>query len=236
MVGSFCNVCILRLPLGEGVVMGHSHCMNCKKELKWWELIPIFSWLCLRGRCSNCQHPISIQYLLIELCNGVLWGVVCSVYGYSIDAVLGCFLLSTLLIISVIDARTKEIPLQTTIFIFFLGLTRFMINIGDWKNHLFGFIGVAGVLLIFFFLSGGSAIGGGDVKLMAGSGLFLGLYPTIFAFFLGCIVASIIHIIRMRFYGASRELALGPYLAIGITVSFLWGTPVIEWYTSRLGL
>ncbi len=235
MVGSFCNVCILRIPLGEGVVMGHSHCMNCEKELKWWELIPLFSWIFLRGKCSKCKHPISVQYPLIEFANGVLWGVVCYVYGYSVDTALGCLLLSALLVLSVIDARTKEIPPQTTIFIFFLGVVRFVINIENWQDHLLGLVGVAGVLLILLLISGGSAIGGGDVKLMAGCGLFLGLTPTIFAFLLGCIIASVIHVIRMRCFGAGRELALGPYLAVGVCIAFLWGETIISWYFTRLG-
>ncbi len=236
IIGSFCNVCILRIPLGEGVVMGHSHCMNCNKELKWWELFPLFSWIFLRGKCSKCKHPISVQYPLVEFTNGVLWGVVCYVYGYSIDTVLGCLLMSALLVLSVIDARTKEIPPQTTIFIFILGVVRFVINLDAWQSHLLGFVGVAGVLLILLFLSGGSAIGGGDVKLMAGCGLFLGLTSTVFAFLLGCIIASVIHVIRMRFFGAGRQLAMGPYLATGVAIAFLWGEQIISWYLGRLGI
>jgi len=93
---------------------------------------------------------------------------------------------------------------------------------------------VGGFLFLLLLLSGGSAIGGGDVKLMAGSGLLLGLPLNLFAFFSGCIIGSVIHIIRMKFFGAGRDLAMGPYLAIGIVIAFLWGESLIHWYLGML--
>ena len=91
-------------------------------------------------------------------------------------------------------------------------------------------LSIGGFLLVLLILSGGSAIGGGDVKLMAGSGLFLGLKLNILAFLLGCIIGSFIHIIRMKFFNAGRELAMGPYLAVGIMLAFLFGNSIIDWY------
>lgn len=230
-VGSFLNVCILRIPAHESIVTGPSHCMSCGKRLKWWELIPLFSWLALRGRCSGCSSPISPQYPLIEAANGVLWVLVYHRFGFTPDTVLACLLVSVLLVASVIDARTREIPPGTTIFVAVLGLLRTLLHPADWLSHLLGLAVVGGVLLLLFFLSGGAAIGGGDVKLMAGTGLFLGLRLNLTAFLLGCVLGSVIHLWRMKFRGAGRDLAMGPYLSAGVAIALLWGDGLWRWYT-----
>ena len=229
-VGSFLNVCILRIPAGESIVTGPSHCMTCGKRLNWWELIPLFSWLALRGRCSGCSSPISPQYPLIEAANGVLWVLVYHRFGFTPDTVLACLLVSVLLVASVIDARTREIPPGTTIFVAVLGLLRTLLHPADWLSHLLGLAVVGGVLLLLFFLSGGAAIGGGDVKLMAGTGLFLGLRLNLTAFLLGCVLGSVIHLWRMKFRGAGRDLAMGPYLSAGVAIALLWGDALWRWY------
>ncbi|MFI3237947.1 MAG: prepilin peptidase [Lachnospiraceae bacterium] len=234
VVGSFLNVCILRIPKGESIVTTPSHCFTCKKPLRWWELIPVFSWLCLRGKCARCKTKISPQYPIIEATNCLLWLLVYYIHGMTLDTILGCLLTSALLVLSVIDARTREIPIQLSAFVAILGLIRFLLHIENWQSHLLGLLVVAGFLYLLLVLSHGAAIGGGDVKLMAGSGLYLGLTPNLLAFFLGCTVGSIIHIIRMRFFGAARDLAMGPYLAVGIFISMLIGDDLINWYISLL--
>lgn len=234
IVGSFLNVCILRIPAGESIVTNSSHCMSCGKKLHWYELIPVLSWLALRGKCSKCHAPISIQYPLVELANGILWLLVTLQCGFTSDTILGCLLVSVLFVASVIDARTRELPLGTTVSVAVLGLIRIMLEPSMFKTSILGMLVVGGFLLLLLILSGGSAIGGGDVKLMAGSGLFLGLPLNLFAFFTGCIIGSVIHIIRMKFFGAGRDLAMGPYLAIGIVIAFLWGEPLINWYLSTM--
>ena len=233
-IGSFLNVCILRIPAGESIVFGSSHCMTCGKQLRWWELIPLFSWLALRGRCSGCSSPISPQYPLIEAANGVLWVLVYHRMGLCPDVLLACLLVSALLVASVIDARTREIPPGTTITIAVLGLLRAALHLSDWRSHVLGLLVVGGVLLLLFIVSGGSAIGGGDVKLMAGTGLFLGLRLNLLAFFMGCVIGSVIHVYRMKFRGAGRDLAMGPYLAAGVLIALLWGDALWNWYLSLL--
>jgi len=234
-VGSFCNVCILRIPAGESVVTGPSHCMNCGRRLKWYEMVPIFSWLALRGRCSGCHSRISVQYPLIEAANGALWLLVCHRFGLSPDTILGCLFASVLLVASVIDARTREIPPGTTIAVAVLGGLRLFLHLSQWKSSLLGLVTVSGVLLVILLLSGGAAVGGGDVKLMAGTGLFLGFRLNLLGFFLGCILGSAIHLFRMKFRGAGRELALGPYLAAGAMIALLWGDALVSWYMGLLG-
>ena len=204
--------------------------MSCQKKLYWYELVPVFSWIGLKGKCSGCHTPISIQYPLVEAANGLLWLGVVLRYGFTVNAMLGCLLGSVLIVASIIDARTKELPLVTTASVALLGIIRILAYPQYIKTAIFGMLAVGGFLLVLLIISGGSAIGGGDVKLMAGSGLFLGLKLNILAFLLGCIIGSFIHIIRMKFFNAGRELAMGPYLAAGIMLAFLYGNGIIDWY------
>lgn len=233
-VGSFMNVCILRIPAGESIVTGPSHCMTCGKRLKWYELIPIFSWLALRGRCSGCHSRISAQYPLIEAANAVLWLLVCARFGLTPDSILGCLFASVLLVASFIDARTREIPPGTTIFVAVLGILRLLIHLSDWESALLGLVCVSGVLLLVLLVTGGRGVGGGDVKLMAGTGLFLGFRLNLLAFFMGCVLGAAIHLLRMRFAHAGRDLAFGPYLSAGAVIALLWGDALISWYIGLL--
>jgi leader peptidase (prepilin peptidase)/N-methyltransferase len=233
-VGSFCNVCILRIPAGESIVTTPSHCMHCGKRLRWYELIPLFSWLALRGRCSGCHSPISVQYPLIEAANGALWLLVYHRFGLTPDTLLGCLFASVLLVASVIDARTRELPPGTTIAVAVLGGLRLLLHLSDWKELALGCVTVSGVLLLVLLASGGGAVGGGDVKLMAGTGLFLGFRLNLLAFFLGCVLGAAIHLFRMKFRGAGRELAFGPYLAAGALLALLWGDALLTWYLGLL--
>ncbi|OOB78632.1 MAG: hypothetical protein BEN18_06825 [Epulopiscium sp. Nuni2H_MBin001] len=230
LVGSFCNVCIVRIPKDEGVVMGFSHCTSCNKRLVWWELVPVVSWVLLKGKCYGCKSRISIQYPLVELFNGLIWVVIVYYIGFNIEALLGCMLVSTLLVISIIDAKTMIIPIETTVFIGILGIIYSMFNISNWREHLLGFFCISTILLLIFIISKGTAIGGGDVKLMAGAGLYLGLVGTLIAFFTACLLGSIIHPIRMKLFGVNNRLAMGPYLSIGIGISLIWGTLLTDWY------
>ena len=232
IIGSFLNVCIYRIPKKENIVTTRSHCMSCGYQLKWYDLIPLFSWLALGGRCRKCKAKISVQYPAIEALNGVLYLIVFLCYGVSIETLLYCLMASALLALSVIDFRTFEIPLGFNVFIAVLGLVRVLTDLTNWREYAVGFFAVSTVLYIIYVLTKGRGIGGGDIKLMAASGLLLGWKCNILAFLLGCIIGSAIHLLRMRFTNAERVLALGPYLSIGIYISALWGTRLIDWYLS----
>ena len=232
IIGSFLNVCIYRIPKKENIVTTRSHCMSCGYQLRWYDLIPLFSWLALGGRCRKCKAKISVQYPAIEALNGVLYLIVFLCYGVSIETLLYCLMASALLALSVIDFRTFEIPLGFNVFIAVLGLVRVLTDLTNWREYAVGFFAVSAVLYIIYVLTKGRGIGGGDIKLMAASGLLLGWKCNILAFLLGCIIGSVIHLLRMRFTKAERVLAMGPYLSIGIYISALWGTRLIDWYLS----
>lgn len=230
VIGSFLNVCIYRIPKGEDIVKVNSHCMSCGYHLKWYDLIPIISYLMLGGRCRKCKTRISCQYPLIEALNGILYVLIFIVKGFTIDMVLCCLLASVLIVITLIDWRTFEIPFGLNVVIFFLGLIRLWTHRDDWLTYLIGFFAVSGFLYILFLVSKGQAIGGGDIKLMAAAGLFLGWQQIIVAFLMGCILGSVIHVIRMKVSDAEHVLAMGPYLSAGILIAALWGEPLIQWY------
>lgn len=234
VIGSFLNVCIYRIPMHETVVTERSHCMRCGYQLTWYDMIPVFSWLCLGGKCRKCKEPISPQYPIVEATNGILYLLIFAVCGFKWESIIYCLMASALLVLSVIDWRTYEIPIGINIFILVLGILHIIIDYHNWLNYVIGFFGISVVLLILFYVSGGRAIGGGDVKLMAAAGVVIGWKLIILAFFIGCIVGSVIHLIRMKVSGAQKVLAMGPYLAIGIMIATLWGENLISWYLSMM--
>ncbi len=235
LVGSFLNVCIYRIPKGENIAIIRSHCMTCDHQLKWYDNIPLLSWLILRGKCRYCKAPISPQYPIIEASNGLLWLLVAIVKGISVDSLLYAILFSALLTLSVIDFRTYEIPAGINIFILALGLIMTVCHYGDWLNHMIGFLAVSIPLYIIIIATDGRGIGGGDMKLMATAGLLIGWKLIVLAFALGCIIGAPIHVLRMKITGAERVLAMGPYLSVGIFISTLWGEQLINWYLTMSG-
>lgn len=234
VIGSFCNVCILRMPKHETVVTERSHCMRCGYPLAWYDMVPVASWLFLRGRCRKCKEPISPQYPIVEAANGFLYVMVFAVRGFTLTSVLYCLLTSALLVLSVIDWRTYEIPIAVNGFVLALGILRVITDYTNWLSYLAGFLCVSMLLLVILLISKGKAIGGGDVKLMAAAGLLLGWKNILLGFLLGCILGSIIHLLRMKLQNAGRTLAMGPYLSLGIWIAALYGDAMIGWYLSML--
>ncbi|MDE5866486.1 MAG: prepilin peptidase, partial [Lachnospiraceae bacterium] len=191
VIGSFLNVCIYRIPKKEDIVKVRSHCMNCGYKLEWYDLVPLFSYLFLKGRCRKCKTKLSVQYPLIEASNGILYVVIVLINGANVESLLYCLLASALLTLSVIDFRTYEIPIGINIFILALGLIRVVTDFSDWPNYLIGLLCVSVFLAVIYYVSKGRGIGGGDVKLMAACGLVLGWQLIILAFFIGCILGAV---------------------------------------------
>lgn len=234
IIGSFLNVCIYRLPDKENIVTIRSHCMKCGYQLHWYDLIPVLSWIVLKGRCRKCGEKISVQYPMIEVLNGALYLVIFVHFGFCIESLLYCLLVSALIVLSVIDFRTYEIPAGINLFIGCLGGIRILTDWQNWMDYAIGFCAVSGVLYVIYLVTKGAGIGGGDVKLMAAAGLLLGWKGILLAFVLGCLIGSCVHLIRMWVCGAGHALAMGPYLAVGIMISVLYGQELIVWYVSLL--
>ena len=223
LVGSFLNVVIFRVPKEESIAKQRSHCMSCGYQLAWFDLIPVFSWLALKGRCRKCGAKISVQYPVIEALNAIIVVITFIVLqsrnaylmfeDFRLETLLIALMASALIALSVIDFRTYIIPPGINWFILSLGAVNivyrliryFMLVEKDIRRfvdvnlslYIIGFFAVSIPLLIIYIISDGKAIGGGDIKLMAAAGLLIGWKKIILAFFIGCLVGSIIHIARM---------------------------------------
>ena len=234
LIGSFLNVCIYRIPKGESIVVTRSHCMKCGKQIKWYDLVPLVSFLVLKGKCRYCKDKLSWQYPAVEALNGILYGIIVIVNGFNEVSILYCLASSALLTLSIIDLRTFEIPIGFNIFIGILGAIRVLTDLEHWYDYVIGFFAVSLFLLILYYATNGRGIGGGDVKLMAAAGLLIGWKLIILSLGLGCILGSVIHLILMRVQNKDRVLAFGPYLSLGIYISMLYGEQIIDWYISTM--
>ena len=231
--GSFTNVLIYRIPRGMEWIRTPSHCLTCNHRLRWYENIPLLSYLLQRGRCRSCGVRISPQYPIIEALVGAFWLLTALLYRSDpITLVLYCLLLPPLLALSVIDWRTLEIPDGFPLFIALLGALRLATDFRHWSVYLLGAVSVSGFFLLLYLATRGRGIGFGDVKLMAAAGLLIGFPNILLAMFLGFVSGSIVHLFRMRWGGAGRMLAFGPYLAFGIWCAALFGPRIIRWYLS----
>ena len=235
-VGSFCNVLIYRIPKGEEFVRTPSHCMTCGHGLKWYELIPVFSWLIQGGKCRGCGVKLSAQYPVVEAVNALMWLLTGFLFrGDWLTVGLYCGLFSLLLVLSVIEWREFIIPNGIKLAILILGVIRLVTDLDNWLLYLIGMLSVSLVFLLLHVLTGGNGLGMGDVKLVAAAGLLLGWSKMLLAVLVGSLVGAVIHSLRMK-RGADRKLAFGPYLAGGIWFSALVGESLISAYLSLFGL
>lgn len=238
VIGSFLNVLIYRIPIKENIATDRSHCTKCGAVIKWYDLVPLFSYIFLRGRCRNCDAKISIQYPLIEAFNGFGYVLIFAIKGFSWQSILFCITYSILIVISFIDFRTYEIPFALNIVIAVLGVINIMLDNENLSEYLIGFCSVSGFMFIVLLtgraVKGIDAFGGGDIKLMAAAGLLLGWKNIILAFLIGCILGAVIHSIRMKVSGQEHVLAFGPYLCAGILIAMMYGDTLISWYIGLL--
>lgn len=230
VIGSFLNVCIFRIPNKENMISKRSHCMACGNVLKWYELVPLVSFLIQGGKCRKCHTKLSWQYPFIEALNGAVWVWIYLTYGLSVESILFCLCASTLIVISVIDWRTFEIPLGCNIFIALLGVARLVLDPAHWQSYVLGFFIVSVFLYILYLVTKGRGIGGGDIKLMAAAGLLLGWKAIVLALIIGSLLGAVIHLARMKLQDKDSVLAFGPYLSAGIFISMLYADNLIQSY------
>ncbi len=234
LFGSFLNVCICRIPKRESVVTGASHCTACGALIRARDLVPVVSFVLLRGRCRACGDKISIRYPVIELANAVLWVLICLRYGWSAQSIIYCAFVSVLLVAAVIDIDTMLVPPALTVTILALGvLCLFVLHDTAYYNRLIGFVAGGLPFLLIAVLSKGG-MGGGDIKLMAVCGLVLGwrliLLSLLLAVIAGGIWAAALLLAGRAKKGA--ELALVPFLSGGMLISLLFGEQMIAWYVT----
>lgn len=230
VIGSFLNVCIYRIPKKESIVVVNSHCMNCNHKLAWYDLFPLFSFLFLKGKCRYCGNRLSLQYPVVEFLNGILYIVVFVMNGMNLESALYALMTSALLVLSVIDYRTMEIPIGINAVILGIGVIHLFCDLNNWIHYLIGFFAASLFLLLCLIVTRGKGIGGGDIKLMATAGLCLGWQNILLALAVGCIIGSIIQCVIIAMTKNKTKFAMGPYLSVGIFVAMLWGDRFVEWY------
>lgn len=229
-IGSFLNVCIYRIPKKEDITVERSHCMHCGHVLQWYELIPLFSFLIQGGKCRSCKKKISWQYPIVEFSNAVLWLLVLYFNGLQWNTLLYCLATSCMIVVFVIDERTQEIPFGCNIFLAMLGLVQLALDYQHWYIYIIGFFAVSLFFYLIALVSRGKWMGGGDIKLMAAAGLLVGWQKILLALAVGCILGSVIHLIRMKVSKKTNQLAFGPYLVLGIYLMFPFGDFILNWY------
>lgn len=225
VIGSFLNVLAYRIPIKESIVKGRSHCTTCGKQILNRDLIPIFSWIFLRGRCRFCKEKISPRYMIVELITALSYLAAFLVIGLDIKLIYALLLFPVLITLSLWDIDRKEIPYTCSIIIAVLGIASFFTAEMPWYEHLIGAAVIAVPFAVLCFLG---AMGGGDVQLMAAAGLLLG-WEVIPAAMIGIILGAIAGII-IKSLTKRNLIVFGPFLSVGIAAGLLWGQNIIEAY------
>lgn len=237
-IGSFLNSCIYRIPRKISLVQPRSYCPKCRKQIIWWQIIPLLSFLFLKGRCYNCGSKISLQYPFVELITGILTVFTLNHFGLTEKAIFYLIFFYCLMIISVIDIYHKKIPNQVLIFLIVFGIiynTAF--EIISWKEALLGGI-FAGFILLLARIIGQyilkkESLGMGDVKLGTILGFFTGLKLFLVTLFIGSAAAAVISLLLILFYhiNISQKIPFAPFLCFGSIFSLFF---ISEYYFINL--
>ncbi len=237
MVGSFLNVCIYRLPAHKSIITPPSSCPHCQQPIKAYDNIPVLSFMILNGRCRSCGGAISWQYPVVELITGLLFMGLAYKWGVSIQALIYALLVCALVVVSVIDLQHQIIPDKITLPGIALGLGFAFLPVLplDWRQSLLGLVLGGGILYLAALLSRGG-MGGGDIKLAALIGVFLGWRKVLLTIFAGVLVGSLVGLGLILFKGRGRKdkVPFGPFLGLGAVISIFWGWEIIGWYLSNL--
>jgi leader peptidase (prepilin peptidase)/N-methyltransferase len=237
LMGSFLNVCILRLPQEESIITPGSHCPQCKKPIKFYDNIPLVSYLLLRGRCRYCHSPISIQYPLVEGITALSSLILFLKFGPTLSYLFYFSFVSALIVITLIDLYHQIIPDVISLPGIGVGiLASLFIPQITLLNSLIGILLGGGSLFlvatIYQWLFKREGMGGGDVKLLAMIGAFLGWKAVILTILLGSLLGSISGIIIMVSKGKDFKYAIpfGPFLSLGAVIALFYGENIIRWY------
>jgi leader peptidase (prepilin peptidase) / N-methyltransferase len=237
VIGSFLNVLIYRLPIDQPITYPPSHCPRCGTPLKPVDLIPVLSWIRLGGRCAYCHAPIAWRYPLVELLTAAAFATAWLATGTWVAAVKIAVLFALLIAIAFIDLDHQIIPDPLVLGIFLWGLFwQIVLPSISWGQAIGGFFLGGGILLLAAVLSRGG-MGGGDIKLLAAAGFILGPAATGIALFISVLVGSIVGValIVKKIRKRKEYIPFGPFLALGIVASVLWGQQLLSAYLRLIG-
>ncbi|MEW6323965.1 MAG: prepilin peptidase [Nitrospirota bacterium] len=238
VIGSFLNVCIYRIPLDLSIVRPGSRCPSCKRPIAWYDNVPIISYLLLLGRCRHCRAPISWRYPLVEALNGGGYLLLAWQFGLSWPTLLYAIFYSALLVITFIDIDYQIIPDVITYPGIVIGIAASLfLPLGLWQS-LLGFLIGGG---IFYLVAEASyrilkqeGMGGGDIKLIAMVGAFLGWQKVLLTIFLASLGGAVVGgaFMLAKGWGRRTPIPFGPFLALGAVIALFWGSAILEWYVS----
>lgn len=231
VITSFTNVVGLRVPRQQSIVTPRSHCPSCGHELSPWELIPIFGYLALKGRCHGCGERIAPTYPIFELLGAIGYGYSFSLYGFSVTTLLAFAFLSTLLALAMSDLSTMLVPnviLQFTAPV--LLLLTYLTGASWWTPLVGALLGFSLLATVFFVSKGG--LGAGDVKLFTMIGLVLGPRDVLVALFLSSLIGAIVGIGLMitKKIGRKQPIPFVPSIALGTMLTFWFSESFFDWY------
>jgi leader peptidase (prepilin peptidase) / N-methyltransferase len=241
LIGSFLNVCIYRLPRQESIAWPGSHCPRCSHSIAWYDNIPILSYLALAGRCRHCIARISFGYPLVEILNASGYVALLWVFGPGWVAVVYGLFYSALLVVAGTDLSHKIIPNAVTLPGIIVGLicASTVLPLGFWDS-LLGILVGGGILWVLAwaspYLFGKEGMGGGDIKLLAMIGAFLGWKPALMTIMIGSFLGSLVGValIAARVLKREEYIPFGPFLVCGALLALFFGQSILEWYQGLL--
>jgi leader peptidase (prepilin peptidase) / N-methyltransferase len=236
MIGSFANVCILRIPAEESIVFPRSRCPQCKQPVRWYDNIPLVSWIVLRGRCRSCDAPISFRYFVVELLTALAAVALYAQVGLGVEWLVLFLFLTALIIVTFIDLDHRIIPDVISLPGIVVG---FILSLRGEPGPVSSAIGIVtggGLLLAvawaYHAWTGREGMGGGDIKLLGMIGAFLGWRSVPFTMLLSSLTGSLVGVTLMLWTGSDTKYAIpfGPFLALGAVAFIFCGDPLIAWY------
>lgn len=240
VVGSFLNVCIYRIPLGLSVVSPGSRCPECRRPVPFYYNVPIISYALLGGRCAFCKTPLSFQYPLVEALTGAFYALLVWRFGLAIDTAVYAAFISCLVVITFIDLKLQIIPDVISLPGIPVGLVLsfFTASPGVINAVIGAFSGGAILLCIaagYHKLTGVEGMGGGDIKLLAMIGAFIGWKGVLVTILAGSFLGAIVGVITMLVFGRGSRHAIpfGPFLSAGAVIYIFFGSSAIRWYIMR---
>lgn len=233
IIGSFLNVCIYRIPRNESIAFPPSHCTNCGIRIRPYDLIPVISYIFLRGKCRYCKEKISIRYPTIELLNGILYLMIFMKYGMTIESLKFSIFASIMIVIGMIDFDTMNVYFNTILFALIASGVFIFINVFNHTgvtDSLLGALSGAGIISLIVIITKG--MGAGDIEIALAAGLFLGFKNTIVMLFLSFTVGGIIAVFLLITKKKSRKdyIPFGPLLAAASIFAALYGSNLIGYY------
>jgi leader peptidase (prepilin peptidase)/N-methyltransferase len=241
-IGSFLNVCIYRLPLSKSIAKpARSVCPGCGGIIRFYDNIPIASYLLLQRKCRHCGFSIPLRYPFVEFLSGLCALFILKKFGLSIEFFVYFIFIAALIVVTFIDLDHRIIPDVITLsgIPIFFGLS-FLMPEGNWINSISGILAGGGSLLtvawVYALLTGKEGMGGGDIKLLAMAGALIGWKGVLFTIFISSAAGALVGIVLMLRTRKGMKLAVpfGPFISIGAIVYIFFGPELINWYLNLL--